>query len=61
MQQKNINKDKIMQKITPHLWFDKEAKVAAEYYTSVFDNSRISFTSQIRDTPSGDCDIVGFL
>ena len=49
-----------MQKITPHLWFDKEAKVAAEFYTSVFDNSKISFMSQIRDTPSGDCDIVGF-
>ena len=25
-----------MQKITPHLWFDKEAKEAAKFYTSVF-------------------------
>jgi len=25
-----------MQKITPHLWFDKEAREAAEFYTSVF-------------------------
>jgi predicted 3-demethylubiquinone-9 3-methyltransferase (glyoxalase superfamily) len=49
-----------MQKITPHLWFDKEAKEAAEFYTSVFDNSQINFTTQIYDTPSGDCDIVGF-
>lgn len=49
-----------MQKITPHLWFDKEAKEAAEFYTSVFDNSKINFTTQIHDTPSGDCDIVGF-
>jgi predicted 3-demethylubiquinone-9 3-methyltransferase (glyoxalase superfamily) len=49
-----------MQKITPHLWFDKEAKEAAEFYTSVFDNSQINFTTQIHDTPSGDCDIVGF-
>jgi predicted 3-demethylubiquinone-9 3-methyltransferase (glyoxalase superfamily) len=49
-----------MQKITPHLWFDKEAIEAAEFYTSVFDNSKISYTTQIHDTPSGDCDIVGF-
>ena len=25
-----------MQKITPHLWFDKEAREAAEFYTSLF-------------------------
>lgn len=25
-----------MQKITTHLWYDKEAKEAAEFYTSVF-------------------------
>ena len=25
-----------MQKITPHLWFDKEAKEAADLYTSIF-------------------------
>ena len=49
-----------MQNITPHLWFDKEAKEAAEFYTSVFDNSKINFTTQIRGTPSGDCDLVGF-
>ena len=49
-----------MQKITPHLWFDKEAKAAAEFYTSVFDDSKIHFINQIIDTPSGDCDIVGF-
>jgi predicted 3-demethylubiquinone-9 3-methyltransferase (glyoxalase superfamily) len=49
-----------MQKITPHLWFDKEAKEAAEFYVSVFDDSKINFVNQIHDTPSGDCDIVGF-
>ncbi|MBI4149591.1 VOC family protein [Candidatus Woesearchaeota archaeon] len=48
------------QKIVPHLWFDKEAVEAAEFYTSVFDNSKINFKTQIHDTPSGDCDIVGF-
>jgi predicted 3-demethylubiquinone-9 3-methyltransferase (glyoxalase superfamily) len=29
------------QKITPNLWFDTEAADAAEFYTSVFKNSRI--------------------
>jgi len=29
------------QKITPNLWFDTEAEEAAEFYTSVFENSRI--------------------
>jgi predicted 3-demethylubiquinone-9 3-methyltransferase (glyoxalase superfamily) len=30
-----------MQKITPFLWFDKEAEEAAKFYVSVFRNSRI--------------------
>jgi predicted 3-demethylubiquinone-9 3-methyltransferase (glyoxalase superfamily) len=29
------------QKITPNLWFDSEAQEAAEFYCSVFPNSRI--------------------
>jgi predicted 3-demethylubiquinone-9 3-methyltransferase (glyoxalase superfamily) len=29
------------QKITPHLWFDKEAEEAATFYVSVFKNSKI--------------------
>jgi predicted 3-demethylubiquinone-9 3-methyltransferase (glyoxalase superfamily) len=49
-----------MQKITPHLWFDKEARAAAEFYISVFDNSKINFINSISDTPSGDAEIVGF-
>jgi predicted 3-demethylubiquinone-9 3-methyltransferase (glyoxalase superfamily) len=49
-----------MQKITPHLWFDKAAKAAAEFYTSVFDNSKINFINLIPDTPSGDAEIVSF-
>lgn len=31
----------MQQKIVPNLWFDTEAEEAAEFYTSVFDNSRI--------------------
>jgi len=51
-----------MQKITPHLWFDKEARQAAEFYCSLFPNSKITSTSAIRNvpTPTGDCDIVSF-
>ncbi len=49
-----------MQKITPHLWFDKEAVEAAEFYVSAFPDSKVSFKTQIKDTPSGNCDIVGF-
>jgi predicted 3-demethylubiquinone-9 3-methyltransferase (glyoxalase superfamily) len=30
-----------MQKITPFLWFDGKAEEAAEFYTSVFKNSKI--------------------
>lgn len=48
------------QKIVPHLWFDKEAVEAAEFYTSVFNDSKITHKSVIKDTPSGDCDLVGF-
>jgi predicted 3-demethylubiquinone-9 3-methyltransferase (glyoxalase superfamily) len=51
---------KKMQKIIPHLWFDKEAKAAAEFYTSVFDDSKINFINLIPDTPSGNAQLVGF-
>ena len=47
-----------MPKITPHLWFDREAKEAAEFYTSVFPKSRIMDTTTLHDTPSGSVDVV---
>lgn len=49
-----------MQKILPHLWYDKEAKEAAHFYASVFPNSKVTNTTVITNTPSGDCDIVSF-
>lgn len=49
-----------MQKITPHLWFDKEAKEAAEFYVSIFPNSKIKHTTILQDTPSGMVDVVYF-
>ncbi len=50
-----------MQKITPHLWFDKEAREAAEFYTSIFKNSKITNITTLHNTPSGDTDIVSFI
>jgi predicted 3-demethylubiquinone-9 3-methyltransferase (glyoxalase superfamily) len=47
-------------KITPHLWFDKEAWEAAELYCSVFPNSKITNITTLHNTPSGDCDVVSF-
>lgn len=50
-----------MQKIVPHLWFDTQAKEAAEFYVSAFGNgSKVTHVSTLRNTPSGDCDIVSF-
>lgn len=49
-----------MQKIVPHLWFDTEAKEAAEFYTSLLPDSKITNVATLHDTPSGDCDVVGF-
>ncbi len=50
-----------MQKIITHLWFDKEAKEASEFYVSLFPDSKISNVRTITGTPSGDCDIVNFV
>lgn len=49
-----------MQKIVPHLWFDKEAKQAAEFYTSIFPNSKILSSNTLKDTPSGDTEFLTF-
>jgi predicted 3-demethylubiquinone-9 3-methyltransferase (glyoxalase superfamily) len=47
-----------MRKITTHLWFDKEAKEAAELYVSVFKDAKISSKAKLHDTPSGTVDLV---
>jgi predicted 3-demethylubiquinone-9 3-methyltransferase (glyoxalase superfamily) len=46
------------QKISPHLWFDKEAIEAAQSYTTVFKDSKINDTTTVHNTPSGDTEIV---
>jgi predicted 3-demethylubiquinone-9 3-methyltransferase (glyoxalase superfamily) len=50
----------IKQRIAPHLWYDKEAKEAAEFYASILPDSAVRFVTTLHDTPSGDCDVVSF-
>ncbi len=47
-----------MQKITPFLWFDKEAGEAAKFYVSVFKDAKIVSTKVLTDTPSGTVEII---
>ena len=49
-----------MQKITPHLWFDRQAREAAEFYVSLLPGSRVTNVTNLSGTPSGDCDLVSF-
>ncbi|MDF2803590.1 MAG: hypothetical protein K0S61_3493 [Anaerocolumna sp.] len=49
-----------MQKIIPHLWFDKEAVEAATWYVSLFENSKIIGITTLPETPSGDAEMVDF-
>lgn len=48
--------------ITPHLWFDTQAKEAVDYYLSVFPHSKILSSTTIHDvpSPSGDSDVISF-
>ncbi len=52
-----------MQKIIPHLWFDKEAAEAAKFYVSIFSargKAKIKNTATLHNTPSGSVDVVTF-
>jgi predicted 3-demethylubiquinone-9 3-methyltransferase (glyoxalase superfamily) len=52
-----------MQKLTTWLWFDTEAEEAAEFYTSVFPDSRITDVSRYGEAgprPEGMVMVVGF-
>ena len=48
------------QKITPHLWYDKEAVEAAKFYTSIFPDLKVTHITTLYNTPSGSADIVSF-
>lgn len=50
-------------KITPCLWFDRQAEEAAKFYTSVFPNSRISkvaYYGEGAPLPAGTVLTIGF-
>jgi predicted 3-demethylubiquinone-9 3-methyltransferase (glyoxalase superfamily) len=50
-------------KITPFLWFDNQAEEAAEFYVSIFPNSRITEVSRYGDAgpgPAGSAMVVAF-
>jgi len=52
-----------MQKITPFLWFDDTAEEAANFYVSLFKNSKIDAVSRYGDAgpgPKGKAMVVGF-
>ena len=47
-----------MQKIVPHLWFDKEAGEAARFYTAIFKDALKKSETVINDTPSGSVELL---
>lgn len=52
-----------MQKITTFLWFDNQAEQAANFYTSIFKNSKIGKVSRYGDSgpgPKGSVMVVSF-
>ena len=51
---------KIKKKIVPHLWYDTQAREAAEFYCSIFPDSKIKRVTTLRDTPGGDAEVVSF-
>lgn len=54
------NEQKTAPRIVPHLWFDSQAREAAEFYASLLPDSAVTNVTTLRDTPSGDCDVVSF-
>ena len=51
------------QKITPFLWFDKQAEEAAQFYVSIFKDSKILHVSRYGDAgpgPKGSVMVVNF-
>lgn len=46
------------QKITPCLWFEKNAAEVSNFYTSIFKDSEVKNTTRFHSTPSGTVDVV---
>ena len=49
-----------IQKITPFLWFDGRAKEAAEYYTSIFEDSGVISATKLQVGPGAGASIISF-
>ncbi len=47
-----------MQKITPFLWFDNQAEEAANFYVSLFKNSKITAVSRYGENTPGEAGTV---
>jgi predicted 3-demethylubiquinone-9 3-methyltransferase (glyoxalase superfamily) len=47
-----------MQRIVPHLWFDKEAEEASKFYMSLFKDSKLKNKTLLNNTPSGTVDMI---
>lgn len=47
-----------MHKITPFLWFEQEARAAAEFYVTVFKDAQIVSSKVLEGTPSGTVEII---
>lgn len=43
-----------MDRIVPYLWFDDDAEEAVKFYTTLFDNSEVTYEQALEETPSGD-------
>lgn len=47
-----------MQRIIPHLWYDKEAYEASQFYMSLFNDSKLLDSTTLNDTPSGTAQMI---
>jgi len=45
------------QRITPCLWFEKDAREICKFYTSIFEDSEVKDIRTLRDTPSGTVEV----
>jgi predicted 3-demethylubiquinone-9 3-methyltransferase (glyoxalase superfamily) len=52
-----MNKTLLIEKITPHLWFDNNAEEASRFYTTTFKESKTKNKTTLHNTPSGTVEI----
>lgn len=49
-----------MPSLSFHLWYDREARAAAEFYVSLFPRSKVNTVHKLSGTPSGDVELVSW-